>query len=169
VTQPRQEANQRVVVCVPDLPERRLMGEFPANVELVLIPKEPEPLPDLGRVDMIIPTGRVREPLIDVLRDGGRVRVIQTLSAGFEWLVGHVPERVTVCNAKGVFDRPVAEWVVGSSSPCSGAWSAPAMHRLAANGRTSTPRSWPDGAWSSLATARSAPPWRSGFARSASS
>jgi phosphoglycerate dehydrogenase-like enzyme len=63
---------------------------------------------------MIVPVGKVREPLIDVLQGGGRLRVIQTLSAGFEWLVGHVPEGVIVCNAKGVFDGPVAEWVVGA-------------------------------------------------------
>jgi phosphoglycerate dehydrogenase-like enzyme len=114
VTEPRPEANRRVVVCLPDLPERPLMGEFPANVELVLIPMDSGPLPDLAAVDMVIPVNRVREPLIDVLREGGRLRVIQTLTAGIEWLVGRVPQGVTVCNAKGVFDRPVAEWVVGA-------------------------------------------------------
>ena len=90
------------------------MGELPANVDVVLIPMDGGPLPDLSRVDMVIPVGRAREPLIEALATGGRVRVIQTLAAGFEWLVGRVPEGVIVCNAKGVFDRPVAEWVVGA-------------------------------------------------------
>ena len=114
MTAPHNGTNDRVVVCLPDLPERALMGEIPANVELVLIPMDSGPVPDLTRVDMILPVGRAREPLIELLRDGGRLRVIQTLAAGFEWLVGHVPEGVIVCNAKGVFDAPVAEWVVGS-------------------------------------------------------
>jgi phosphoglycerate dehydrogenase-like enzyme len=114
VIEPRDAPNQPVVVCLPDLPERRLLGEMPANVEVVLIPMDGEPVPDLERVDMIIPVGRAREALIEVLVTGGRLRVIQTLAAGFEWLVGHVPESVTVCNAKGVFDGPVSEWVVGA-------------------------------------------------------
>ncbi len=89
------------------------MGEFPAHVEVVLIPPDPGPLPDLSNVDFIVPLGRVREPLLDMLNAPGRLRVIQTLSAGVDWLVGHVPEDVMVCNARGVYDGPLAEWVVG--------------------------------------------------------
>jgi phosphoglycerate dehydrogenase-like enzyme len=44
----------------------------------------------------------------------GRLRVIQTLSAGVDWLAGRVPEHVLVCNARGVYDVPLAEWVVGA-------------------------------------------------------
>src|SRR4029079_16734700 len=40
--------------------------------------------------------------------------VIQTLSAGVDWLVGHVPPHVTVCNARGGYDAPLAEWVGGA-------------------------------------------------------
>jgi phosphoglycerate dehydrogenase-like enzyme len=103
-----------MVVCLPDLPERRFMGDLPANVEVVLIPPEPASLPDLTRVDLIVPIGRVREPLFEVLRAPSRLRVIQTLSAGVDWLVGRVPEGVIVCNARGVYDSPLAEWVVGT-------------------------------------------------------
>jgi phosphoglycerate dehydrogenase-like enzyme len=31
-----------------------------------------------------------------------------------DWLVGRVPEGVMVCNARSVFDGPLAEWVVGA-------------------------------------------------------
>jgi phosphoglycerate dehydrogenase-like enzyme len=90
------------------------MGEFPAHVEVLLIPPDPGPLPDLSRVDLIVPIGRAREPLLDALSVPGRLRVIQTLSAGVDWLVGRVPEGVMVCNARSVFDGPLAEWVVGA-------------------------------------------------------
>ena len=103
-----------MVVCLPDLPERRFMGDLPTNVEVVLIPPEPASLPDLTRVDLIVPIGRVREPLFELLREPNRLRVIQTLSAGVDWLVGRVPDGVIVCNARGVYDGPLAEWVVGS-------------------------------------------------------
>ena len=45
---------------------------------------------------------------------GGRLRVIQTPSAGVDWLIGRVPEHVIVCNARGVYDAPLAEWVIGA-------------------------------------------------------
>jgi phosphoglycerate dehydrogenase-like enzyme len=31
-----------------------------------------------------------------------------------DWLIGRVPAHITVCNARGAFDVPLAEWVVGS-------------------------------------------------------
>ena len=91
------------------------MGELPANVDLRLVPAEPEPVPDLVDVEMIVPSVRTRGPLLELLAGPpGRLRVIQTTSAGVDWLIGHVPESVTVCNARGVYDAPLAEWVVGA-------------------------------------------------------
>lgn len=114
MTQLRHGTGNPAVVCLPDIPERRLMGEFPVHVEVVLIPPDPDPLPDLSRVELIVPIGRVRGPLLELLNNPGRLRVIQTLSAGVDWLVGRVPEGVMVCNLRGVFDGPLAEWVVGA-------------------------------------------------------
>jgi phosphoglycerate dehydrogenase-like enzyme len=97
------------------MPERAHMGELPANVDVRLVPPEPAPVPDLAEVDLVVPLMRVRAPLLEVLAGPpGRLRVIQTLSAGVDWLVGRVPEHVVVCNARGVYDAPLAEWVVGA-------------------------------------------------------
>jgi phosphoglycerate dehydrogenase-like enzyme len=114
VTDQRRATDDRVVVCMPDFPERDLIGALPSNVEVVLYSVEPGPVPDLGGVDFLVPAGWISEPLFDALQRPGRLQVIQALSAGINFLVGHVPETVTVCNARGVYDRPVAEWVVGS-------------------------------------------------------
>ena len=104
-----------LVVCLPDTPERTHMGELPANVDVRLVPPEPAPVPDLADVDLVVPLMRVRAPLLELLAGPpGRLRVIQTLSAGVDWLVGKVPEGVTVCNARGVYDAPLAEWVIGA-------------------------------------------------------
>jgi len=104
-----------VVVCLPDIPERAHMGDLPANVEVRLVSPEPAPLPDLGEVDLVVPSRRIRTALFEALAGPpGRLRVIQTLSAGVDWLAGRVPEHVMVYNARGVYDVPLAEWVVGA-------------------------------------------------------
>jgi phosphoglycerate dehydrogenase-like enzyme len=38
------------------------------------------------------------------------LHVVQTLSAGVDWLVDDVPAGVTLCDAAGVHDVPVSEW-----------------------------------------------------------
>jgi phosphoglycerate dehydrogenase-like enzyme len=104
-----------IVVCLPDAAGREHIGELPANVDVRLVPPEPAPFPDLADVDLVVPLMRARRPLLELLAGPpGRLRVIQTLSAGVDWLIGHVPEGVTVCNARGVYDAPLAEWVVGA-------------------------------------------------------
>jgi len=104
-----------LLVCLPDVPERALIGELPPRVQVVLTPPEPAALPDLTDVELIVPLGWVRQRLLELLAGPpGRLRVIQTLSAGVDWLVGRVPDSVMVCNAQGVYDAPLAEWVVGA-------------------------------------------------------
>ena len=104
-----------VVVCLPDVSERVHMGEMPANVDLRLVPAEPAPVPDLAEVELIVPSARIHRPLFELLAGPpGRLRVIQTTSAGVDWLIGRVPPHVIVCNARGVYDAPLAEWVVGA-------------------------------------------------------
>jgi phosphoglycerate dehydrogenase-like enzyme len=105
----------RVTVCLPDMPELRHMGELPPNVDVVLVPEEPAPLPDITGVDLVVPLPRIRPSLLELLAGPpGRLRVIQTLSAGVDWLVGKVPLHVSVHNARGIYDGPLSEWVVGA-------------------------------------------------------
>jgi phosphoglycerate dehydrogenase-like enzyme len=112
---PQEAGPDTVVVSLPDIPERAHMGELPVNVDIRLVSPEPEPVPDLAGVELIVPFARTREPLLELLAGGGgRLRVIQTTSAGVDWLIGRVPEHVMVCNARGVYDAPLAEWVVGA-------------------------------------------------------
>jgi phosphoglycerate dehydrogenase-like enzyme len=104
-----------VIVCLPDIPARAHMGQFPSNVDVRLVPSEPAGVPDLAEVELIVPSERTRRPLLDLLAGPrGRLRVIQTTSAGVDWLIGRVPEHVTVCNARGVYGAPLAEWVLGA-------------------------------------------------------
>ena len=44
-----------------------------------------------------------------------RLRVVQTLTAGFDRVRPHVPAGAVLCNARGVHDASTAEWVVGAA------------------------------------------------------
>jgi phosphoglycerate dehydrogenase-like enzyme len=71
-------------------------------------------LPD-GRdeAEFVMPGWDDRETL-HALPGLERLRVVQALSAGTEWIEPHVPEWATLCNARGARDAAVAEWVVGA-------------------------------------------------------
>jgi phosphoglycerate dehydrogenase-like enzyme len=72
--------------------------------------------PLAGGVDaaaFVVVEGRDREALAALPGLAG-VRVVQTLSAGTDWVDDRVPPWATLCNARGSRDIPVAEWVVGA-------------------------------------------------------
>jgi phosphoglycerate dehydrogenase-like enzyme len=41
-----------------------------------------------------------------------RLEVVQSQTAGVDWLLGQLPEGVVLCDASGVHDRSTAEWVM---------------------------------------------------------
>jgi phosphoglycerate dehydrogenase-like enzyme len=71
-------------------------------------------LPD-GRdaAAFVMPDWEDRETL-EALPGLTRLRVVQALSAGTEWIEPRVPDWATLCNARGARDAAVAEWVVGA-------------------------------------------------------
>jgi phosphoglycerate dehydrogenase-like enzyme len=104
-----------VVVCLPDLPELAHLGALPANVDLRVVQAASASVAELAAADFVVPTTPMRPLVLELLaQPEGRLRVIQTLTAGVDWLIGRVPPSITVCNARGVFDAPLAEWVIGA-------------------------------------------------------
>ena len=97
---------------IPDRADRHSVGDLPADVELHLIPKQG--LSDaLLEAEFLVP-GSDEPCVIEALGRMPRLRVIQTLSAGVDWLLPAVPPGVTLCDARGTRDGPVAEWVLGA-------------------------------------------------------
>ncbi len=97
---------------IPDRADRHSVGELPGDVELHLIPEEG--LSDaLLEVEFLVP-GSDEPCVIEALGRMPKLRVIQTLSAGVDWLLPSVPDGVTLCDARGTRDGPVAEWVLGA-------------------------------------------------------
>jgi len=70
------------------------------------------PWPDhLGHGDMLVAGHDVGAALEAVSRLDG-LRVVQTLSAGVDRIVDRLPAGITLCDASGVHDVGVAEWIV---------------------------------------------------------
>jgi phosphoglycerate dehydrogenase-like enzyme len=68
---------------------------------------------DLETIDFLVPSS-FRPQVVELLPDLKRVAVVQTLSAGTDWVQDAVPPQATLCSARGARDGPVAEWIVGA-------------------------------------------------------
>lgn len=97
-----------VRVLVPDDPERSELEPLPDGVEVSVLGTH-EPPDD---VEVVVPEPGTAD-LAGLLSSLRRLRLVQTMSAGVDWLP-EVPEGVTVCDARGVHDIPVAEWTMGA-------------------------------------------------------
>ena len=69
-------------------------------------------LPDRLGAGQFLVAGFGLERITDVISRLEGLRVVQTLSAGVDRLVDLIPAGVTLCDASGVHDVPVSEWVV---------------------------------------------------------
>jgi phosphoglycerate dehydrogenase-like enzyme len=87
---------------------------FDAATELAPVGVDVRRLPD-GRdhAAFVLPDWQDRET-IEALPQLERLRVVQALSAGTDWIEARVPAWATLCNARGARDASVAEWVVGA-------------------------------------------------------
>jgi phosphoglycerate dehydrogenase-like enzyme len=68
---------------------------------------------DLRQAEFLVPQAGDRT-ILGALPKLERLRVIQVLSAGTDWIEDHVPSGVTLCSARGARDAPVAEWVLAA-------------------------------------------------------
>jgi phosphoglycerate dehydrogenase-like enzyme len=104
-------ASDPLLLWVADRPEREALVP-PDGVEVGPIPRPPDANPDLGRVTALVPPYSSRA-VLEAIPAMTSLRLVQTLESGVEWLLPHVPDGVTVCNAKGAHDAAVAEWALG--------------------------------------------------------
>jgi phosphoglycerate dehydrogenase-like enzyme len=92
---------------------RDAVGELPANVTLRLTTPNGEPPEAILQAEFLVPDSDDPSAL-ELLPRMDRLRVIQTLSAGIDWVLGRVPAGVTLCDASGTRDAAVAEWVLAA-------------------------------------------------------
>ena len=116
------------------------MGDPPAGWTVAPWPEDAAAAPDRDRVEFVVPNWEIARDL-----DGlPGLKVVQTRSAGVDWIVDRVPAGVTLCSARGSRDPAMAEWVL---------WAILADYKAAGssgNGATVQPSgagpiaSWPE-------------------------
>lgn len=67
----------------------------------------------LDSVEFYVPNYMGSSDVVEVIRDMPALKVVQTQTAGFENLLPHLRDDVTLCNARGVHDASTAELAVG--------------------------------------------------------
>jgi len=92
-----------VRVLVHERIDPALLGELPPEVELVTDPTEAEVLVE------------PRDDLLRHLRTLPALHTVLVMSAGTDWIEPHLPDGVTLANARGARDAAVAEWVVAAT------------------------------------------------------
>jgi phosphoglycerate dehydrogenase-like enzyme len=98
-------------LLLPDRPEARALV-LPDGVEPVFADRERAPTPDaLAGVEFAVIDPPPPEGTLEALVQSDTLRVVQTMSAGVDFMLGKLPDRVTLCDAAGVHDASVAEWV----------------------------------------------------------
>jgi phosphoglycerate dehydrogenase-like enzyme len=97
----------RAIAAVTASAFERLTSLAPPNIAVLRLPD------GLERAAFVVPSSE-REQVLDALPQQHAVEVVQTLSAGTDWIEPAVPPWATLCNARGARDVPMAEWVVGA-------------------------------------------------------
>jgi len=100
-----------VKLWIPDRVGRDAVGDLPDGVAVGLIPRDGEPPEEILEAEFLVPGAGDRR-VMGLLAQMPALRVIQTLSAGVDWLLPVVPPQVIVCDAAGARDVAVAEWVL---------------------------------------------------------
>jgi phosphoglycerate dehydrogenase-like enzyme len=102
-----------IKVWIPEEPASAELGELPEPVELNVVPRH-GPLPaSIESAEFLVPPFGSRR-VLEALPRMDALRVVQVKSAGVDWILPHLPDSVTLCNARGARDAPVAEWVMAA-------------------------------------------------------
>jgi phosphoglycerate dehydrogenase-like enzyme len=93
---------------------RELLGALPAGVEVEVCADALTLPSDPAEVRFWVPSFSSQVQTSDLLAKLTGLQVMQLLSAGADKWVGQVPAGVQLCDARGVHDASVAEWVLGA-------------------------------------------------------
>ncbi|MGO8960386.1 MAG: 2-hydroxyacid dehydrogenase [Streptosporangiaceae bacterium] len=104
-----------MLIWVPTEPvAQALAGLDGATVE-VTAPIGSSLPPAAAEVEFYVPPFFPAPEAVAAMAQMPRLKVVQTLTAGFDLVRPHVPDGAVLCNARGVHDASTAEWVVAAT------------------------------------------------------
>lgn len=104
---------KRSLVWLPYADAVERLGGVPDGIEVETYDGS-DPPDSAGAVEFWVPPYMSAGPIVARLVDRlPRLKVLQTLTAGFEDVRAHLPPGVTLCNARGVHDASTAELALG--------------------------------------------------------
>ncbi len=107
--------SERVVWLPYDDPDEAAdrLGGLPAGIVVDCFRADGDSYPDsIADVELYVLPYMKGEEVLERAREMTSLKVIQTLTAGVENFVPHVPDGVTLCNAAGVHDASTAELAI---------------------------------------------------------
>jgi phosphoglycerate dehydrogenase-like enzyme len=106
---------QKVLFWVPMEPVADALADLDGAAVEVLAPAGGPLPPTAGEVEFYVPPFFPAPEAVAAMAQMPSLRVVQTLTAGFDRVRRHVPAGAVLCNARGVHDASTAEWVVGAA------------------------------------------------------
>lgn len=89
------------------------LDPLPTKVETFALPNQGQPERAALAAEALVLIGNP-EQARELIPQLPHLRLIQTTSAGVDWLLPYLPPGVLLCNGSGIHDVPVAEWVVAT-------------------------------------------------------
>ncbi|MGH3365687.1 MAG: 2-hydroxyacid dehydrogenase [Nocardioidaceae bacterium] len=86
-----------------------LVGEIPAGLETEVFDARAGTSDSAGRVEFYVLDYTFHPRVVEVIPRLPKLRVVQTLTAGYDHVQPYMPDGVTLCNARGVHDASTAE------------------------------------------------------------
>lgn len=104
------------VVCLPDSDAVELVGAMPDDVELVVWDGAGSAAEPVTRTEFLVPAFgfSAAERQRALFAQLPRLRVVQVLSAGVDFIVGSIPPGVTLCDGRGVHGSSTSEWAMAA-------------------------------------------------------
>jgi phosphoglycerate dehydrogenase-like enzyme len=94
------------------VPYAEILPELPANLDVDVYDGMQDPPGTLDEVELYVAPYTFDRAPLDLIPKMTGLRVLQTLTAGYEHVLPYLPDSVTLCNANGVHDASTAELAV---------------------------------------------------------
>lgn len=104
-----------MLIWVPAQPVADVLAGLDGAIVEVVAPEDADLPESAAEVEFYVPPFFPPPSALDAMAAMPRLRVVQTLTAGFDKVRPHVPAGAVLCNARGAHDASTAEWVVGAA------------------------------------------------------